>query len=161
MNRILLSVGCIMLLSGLGFAAQKTVTQGTGQGQTLGTAGTLHPVGACCINGHYAGIKVDTACNPGHKPKKSNFTMDITQVGKCGDSFTARATDSEDGKITGFAGTVKPGGPKGCCLIDGKSTSGTDNIHFWGTMCKSGGKWTAKGEFASKNCKGTWEMTQM
>ncbi len=119
--------------------------------------GDVKPAALCCISGKYAGVHQDVSCAPGTKPKKEKFTMEIRQAGNCGGTFKAKVTD-ESGKVTDFAGTVKPGGPKGCCLIEGKSTSGTDNIRLKGTLCKKLMKWEGKGEYQSNKCKGVWEM---
>lgn len=133
----------------------------TPQLQTTTPGGLTLPVGPCCITGKYSGSKTDTVCKPGQTPKTGKFTMDITQTTRCGGTFTAKVTDAEDGKITTFTGTVVPGTPKGCCTIDGVSTSGTDSIHFKGTICKKILKWEATGGFESNKCTGTWEMKQL
>jgi hypothetical protein len=114
----------------------------------------------CCISGHYEGSKEDTLCKPGETPHKGKFTMDITQATRCGGTFTAKVTDSEDGKITDFSGTVTASTIHGCCTIIGNSTSGTDNVKFKGTICKEATKWRAKGSFTSVNCSGVWNMQQ-
>ncbi len=162
MKRIAMAVAVLLVSVVWCFAVEQPVpdlkqpVQVKPQDQVL-QPGQLKPVGICCVSGKYAGFHQDISCASGTKPKKEKFTMEIKQTGKCGGTFQAKVTD-EGGKITDFSGTVKPGGPKGCCLIEGKSTSGTDNIHFKGTLCKKLMKWEGKGDYQSKKCKGIWEM---
>lgn len=156
MKRLVIIFALVFLFNAPAFAVDTSTT-------TLhktGVPGTAVLTGPCCIGGHYTGNKKDTLCKPGQTPKKGKFTMDITQAARCGGTFTARVTDTEDGTITNFSGTVTPGKTKGCCTIDGVSTSGTDNIHFYGNICKTLGKWKAKGDFTGSNCSGVWDMQQ-
>lgn len=163
MKRIIILVLCTVFLASFGFSAEKSnpPLQTMPQAGTITPAGPPHPIGSCCISGKYRGEKEDTSCVPGHTPKRSKFTMDITQAGGCGGTFTAVVTDSHDGVTTNLSGTVAPGSPRGCCQIEGRSTSGTDNIQFKGTMCKKDGKWDVSGTFKTVHCKGNWKMTQM
>ncbi|MBN1546958.1 MAG: hypothetical protein JW902_09885 [Syntrophaceae bacterium] len=117
-------------------------------------------MGPCCISGHYLGNRQDTVCKPGETPGKGKFTMDIKQAARCGGTLTATVTDSKDGTVTQFAGTVAAGKIRGCCDISGKSTSATDSTSFKGIICKELTKWKAKGTFISANCSGTWDMQQ-
>ena len=165
MKRLVIIFAMVFLFAATSWAAVSSVnsvsTGTTPQLQTSTPTGLTTLAGACCITGKYLGSKTDTVCKPGQTPKKGKFTMDITQATRCGGTFTAKVTDAEDGKITTFTGTVVPGLTKGCCTIDGVSTSGTDSIHFKGTICKKILKWEAAGGFESNKCTGTWEMKQM
>ena len=156
MKRVVILLATVMLFATSAFAVDTST-------RTLPSTtipGTALLTGPCCISGHYAGTKQDTFCKPGETANTGDFTMDITQAARCGSTFTAKVTDSKDGKITDFAGTVAPGTTRGCCLITGKSVSGTDNINFTGTICKDGLKWNAKGTFKSNRCSGNWNMHQ-
>jgi hypothetical protein len=75
----------------------------------------------CSIGGKYNGLSQDTSCAGVDTLQKGEFTMVINQASKCGGAFQSDVTN-KDGKQT-FAGQVTPGGPKGCCVIDGKSTT--------------------------------------
>jgi uncharacterized protein (DUF2147 family) len=165
MKRLVIIFAMVFLFAATSWAAVSSVNSGstgtTPQLQPSTPVGLTPLVGACCITGKYLGTNTDTVCKPGQTPKKGKFTMDITQSTRCGGTLTAKVTDAEDGKITTFKGTVVPGPAKGCCTIDGVSTSGTDNIHFQGTLCKKILKWEANGSFKSNQCKGVWEMKQL
>ena len=115
----------------------------------------------CCISGHYLGLKEDKLCTIGETPKKGKFTMDITQAAKCGGTYTAVVTDSDDGHVTNFSGTVTASPLRGCCTMSGNSTTGSDNIKIKGTICKKGLKWKVEnGTFKTNKCSGVWSMQQ-
>jgi hypothetical protein len=164
MKRIGIVIFCLFVLVTLCFAAEKVAPLSktpvtTKSAELTPKPESVLPVAGCCISGKYSGMKTDTTCIVGHKPEKNKFTMDITQAGKCGNTWQGTVTGSE-GNTTTYSGTVAVGGPKGCCAINASSTSGTDDVHIKGTLCKKGLKWEAKGDFNDKFCKGTWEMNQ-
>jgi len=167
MKRFVLTAAGVFVFATACFAADKTgpatkpvVGSKPAIVQPLQPLGEKMP-GACCISGKYSGMHTDTVCTSGNKPKSSGFVMEITQDGKCGEPFRAKVID--DDKTSYFTGTVHAGGPRGCCLIEGKAVSGkavsgTDKTHFKGTLCKNGIKWEGKGDYDSTNCNGVWEM---
>jgi hypothetical protein len=167
MKRLVIIFAMVLMFSTTALAADSPVTTGRTQVESRtavqsSTSTELQYLGsACCIGGKYTGTKQDTVCTPGNKPKAGGFTMEISQIGKCGGKFLATVVDSADGTVTSFGGQVAFTASRECCTIQGDSTSGTDKIHFKGTICKRGLKWEAKGDSDAKNCKGTWEMKQM
>ncbi len=158
MKSILTGIAIVFMFSTAVFAADPASTR------TLPS--TIKPdvmpiVSTCCISGHYLGVNEDKLCTAGETPGKGKFTMDITQAAKCGGTYTAVVTDSDDGHVTNFSGTVTAGPLRGCCTMSGNSTTGSDNIKIKGTICKKGLKWKVEnGTFKTNKCSGIWSIQQ-
>jgi hypothetical protein len=154
----------LILTGAVVFATGGTSTVTTKQETTVGAP---QPPGKCCIAGKYNGLhkRIPTKTCP--KPDEGKFVMEIFQDKGCGSRIWGTVTDPKDGSIQKFEGKVTPKGK--CCYIEGKMTRSAavaavpvEETKFWGTLCKTGTKWSGNGEYVdSKGCKGTWNMTQM
>ncbi len=158
-----------LMTAGVVFAEQGAVTKPgtkTVPGTSVPAPGKIDILkGKCCIAGLYVGSKTDsptpTATCPAPEPTKK-FSAIITQGAGCGAEVSIVVTE-HGGHVTNLKGTL---GPKSgdCCVIEGTSVGGGDDIKMKGKFCKKGLKWVGSGTFTSKSthktCSGTWEMTQ-
>ncbi len=158
-----------LMTAGVVFSEQGTVTKpGT---KTVPVISVPAPgkidllKGKCCIVGLYVGSKTDspapTRMCPAPEPTKK-FSAVITQGAGCGAEVSMVVTEP-GGHVTNFKCTL---GTKigDCCVIEGASTGGGDDIKIKGKFCRKGDKWVGSGTFTSKSthktCSGTWEMIQ-
>ena len=158
MKSILTGIALAFMFSTVVFAADPTSTRPL---PSTSKPAVVPIASNCCIGGHYLGWKEDKLCTADEKPRKGKFSMDITQGARCGGTYTAVVTDSDDGHVTTFSGTVTASPLRGCCTMSGNSTSGSDNIKIKGTICKKDMKWKVdNGTFKTNKCSGVWSMQQ-